>query len=122
MDPAFSGMLARMKLSTHQYARSQLKWIRKQLLPAVREARALGGEVAVYVVHGGEKGEGVARNVLDRRLLPSVWVIIAPLSDPPGFLRGEPLPDPRGIGHPDAAELLAILEDADRIKVPDTAE
>jgi tRNA dimethylallyltransferase len=52
-------MLERMKLSTHQYARSQIKWIRKQLLPAVKEAKALGGDVDVYVVRGGEDEPGV---------------------------------------------------------------
>ena len=45
-----------MKLSTYQYARSQVKWIKKQLLPVVKEARSLGGDVQVYVVRGGEEG------------------------------------------------------------------
>jgi tRNA dimethylallyltransferase len=45
-----------MKLSTHQYARSQIKWIRKQLLPAIKEARSLGGTVEVYAVRGGIEG------------------------------------------------------------------
>ena len=63
-DPRFPAMVDRTKLSTVQYAKSQLKWITKQLLPAVREARALGGEVYVYVVPGGEEGEGVASRVL----------------------------------------------------------
>lgn len=49
-------MLDRMKLSTHQYARSQIKWIRKQLLPAIKEARSLGGTVEVYAVRGGIEG------------------------------------------------------------------
>ncbi|RSH87237.1 hypothetical protein EHS25_003146 [Saitozyma podzolica] len=101
-DPAFPSMLARMKLSTHQYAKSQLKWIRKQLLPAVREAMGLG-DVAVYVVHGGERGETVAKGVLA------------------AFLRGEDLPDPNAVGHPDAPELLALLQDIDGSRVPDTA-
>jgi tRNA dimethylallyltransferase len=55
-DPAFGPMLDRMKLSTHQYARSQIKWIKKQLLPAGKEAKSLGGDVQVYVVRGGEEG------------------------------------------------------------------
>jgi tRNA A37 N6-isopentenylltransferase MiaA len=67
-------MLARMKLSTHQYAKSQLKWIRKQLLPAVREAMGLGGDVAVYVVHGGERGETVAKGVLAGTF--AIWAVV----------------------------------------------
>lgn len=59
-------MLERMKLSTHQYARSQIKWIKKQLLPAVKEARSLGGDVEVYVVKGGEEGYGPSTQLLHR--------------------------------------------------------
>jgi hypothetical protein len=59
-------MVDRTKLSTHQYAKSQIKWIRKQLLPAVREARAVGGDVQIFVVQGGVAGEPVARDVLAR--------------------------------------------------------
>jgi len=57
-------MLAETKQRTCQYAKSQLKWIRKQLLPAVAEARALGGDVSVYVVPGGAGGIKEARDVL----------------------------------------------------------
>jgi tRNA dimethylallyltransferase len=59
-------MLALIKIRTQQYAKYQLKWIRKQLLPAVREARALGGDVEVYVVCGGpgERGEDCAKRVM----------------------------------------------------------
>ena len=63
-DPKFPAMLALTKLRTHQYARSQLKWIRKQLLPAVREARSLGGEVEIFAVPGGTAGERPAQDVL----------------------------------------------------------
>lgn len=63
--PQFQKMLDRMKVSTHQYAKSQIKWIRKQLLPAVKEAQALGGDVHLYVVPGGPAGEDIARTVLD---------------------------------------------------------
>lgn len=64
-DPSFESMLDRMKLSTHQYAKSQIKWIRKQLLPAIKEARSLGGDVEVYVVRGGREGEELATGILD---------------------------------------------------------
>lgn len=57
-------MLGRMKLSTHQYAKSQIKWIKKQLLPAIREAKEMGGELEIYVVPGGERGIQVAEGIL----------------------------------------------------------
>lgn len=102
-DPRFPAMVDRTKLSTVQYAKSQLKWITKQLLPAVREARALGGEVCVYVVPGGEEGEAAASRILA------------------AFLNGEDMPAPSTLGHPDAAELLAVLEETND-RLPDTAE
>ncbi|WVQ99561.1 hypothetical protein IAU59_006697 [Kwoniella sp. CBS 9459] len=103
-DPAFAPALARTKLSTHQYAKSQVKWIKKQLLPVVREARALGGEVYVYVVNGGDKG-----------ILPALDV----LQD---FLAEKDLPLAHTIGHVDARDLLSILHNEDDAKVPDTAD
>lgn len=57
-------MLEQTKLRTYQYAKSQLKWIKKQLLPAVAEARALGGEVTVCVVRGGSCDDKQARDIL----------------------------------------------------------
>lgn len=57
-------MLDRMQLSTHQYAKSQIKWIRKQLMPAIKEARSLGGDVEVYVVRGGQEGQELAAGIL----------------------------------------------------------
>lgn len=102
--PDFPTMLDRMKLSTHQYAKSQIGWIRKQLLPAVREAMSNDGDVWVYVVAGGDANEAITRDVLQ------------------AFLRGDSMPDPRTVGHPAAAELLAGLYDsAAGITVPDIA-
>jgi hypothetical protein len=57
-------MLSLTKVRTQQYAKSQLKWIRKQLLPVIKEARALGGEVEVYAVPGGPSGEQPASDIL----------------------------------------------------------
>lgn len=57
-------MLTRMKVSTHQYAKLQVKWIKKQLLPVLHEAQSLGGDVHIYVVPGGEEGEVLAQSVL----------------------------------------------------------
>jgi tRNA dimethylallyltransferase len=62
--PQFAAALERMKLSTRQYAKKQLKWIRKQLLPAVRKARAEGAEVEVYVMRGGMEDGGPGPSIL----------------------------------------------------------
>lgn len=110
-------MLDRMKVSTHQYAKSQIKWIRKQLLPAVKEAQSLGGDVHLYVVPGGPEGEATARKVLDgasetRR--EQVLTVEA-------FLRGQHLPDPRTTGHADARTLTQRLFEGNE-RIPDTAE
>lgn len=64
-DPAYGPALERTKISTHQYAKSQLQWIRKQLLPVVRDARRAGGQVYVYVVKGGVEGEADAKAIMD---------------------------------------------------------
>ncbi|KLT45449.1 hypothetical protein CC85DRAFT_282529 [Cutaneotrichosporon oleaginosum] len=102
-NPEFRRMLDLMKISTHRYAKSQIKWIKKQLLPAVHEARSRGGDVHIYVVPGGAQGEPLAQDIMAR------------------FLRGEALPDPATVGHPEAAELLKILA-AEPARVADTAD
>lgn len=113
----FHGMLNRMKLATHQYAKSQIKWIKKQLLPAIREARASGGDVHLYVVPGGADGEVIAKSI-SHGVLPggSGWKLTHT-----AFLRGQVLPDPRTVGHPDAFSLTQCLFES-AAKVPDTAE
>lgn len=57
--PLFAPAVERMKLSTRQYAKKQIKWIKNQLIPAVRRARELGGDVSVYLVRGGESLDAV---------------------------------------------------------------
>ncbi|WVR06929.1 hypothetical protein IAU60_003965 [Kwoniella sp. DSM 27419] len=103
-DPSYAPALERTKLSTHQYAKSQLKWIRKQLLPAAKEAKALGGEVEVYVVNGGEAG-----------IRPALEAFHA-------FLSRDKMPPPLEHGHQDARDLLTVLTDGAISKVPDTAD
>jgi tRNA dimethylallyltransferase len=56
--PLFKPAVERMKLSTRQYAKKQLKWIKKQLLPAVQKAKSQGGEVYIYVLKAGETKHG----------------------------------------------------------------
>lgn len=95
-------MVDRTKVSTQQYAKSQLKWIKKQLLPAVREALSLGGEVEVYVVPGGEAGIPLATEILRQ------------------FMKRDKIPSNLEVGHVKAKELLQALEENGI--VPNTAE
>ncbi|GHJ90172.1 hypothetical protein NliqN6_6574 [Naganishia liquefaciens] len=101
-DPLFAPALERMKISTRQYAKRQLKWIQKQLLPVIRQAlnqERTGGQeeqsVWVYVVRGGDADVALGEEILQR------------------FMRDEPMPDYRTIGHPRAEELLKLLATAE---------
>jgi tRNA dimethylallyltransferase len=113
-DPQFGDMLERMKLSTYQYARSQIKWIKKQLLPAVKEARSLGGDVQVYVVKGGEEGYAPSIRLLQRESIVSSFPLIV------GFLDGQEI-EPEET-HPDARDLLSELYAQENQLLPDTLE
>lgn len=114
-DPQFEDMLERMKLSTHQYARSQIKWIKKQLLPAVKEAKTLGGDVQVYVVQGGQEGYAPSIDLLKRESQSRSELRV-------GFLDGSDMLPAETIGHPDAADLLSGLKDQEDQLLPDTSE
>jgi tRNA dimethylallyltransferase len=126
-DAKYAQALAQTKSRTYQYAKSQLKWIRKQLLPVVTEARALGGEVFVYAVPGGAGGEGPARRVLDGESDGPAEGIQTDLDGrinlTAAFLAGEAMPDWKESGHADAEALLREVYDpkAAEQKLPDTA-
>lgn len=55
-----------MKISTRQYAKRQLKWVQKQMLPVVKQARERGDEVWVYVVRGGDADAPLGEEILHR--------------------------------------------------------
>jgi tRNA dimethylallyltransferase len=98
-DPQFGDMLERMKLSTYQYARSQIKWIKKQLLP---------------VVKGGEEGYAPSIRLLQRESIVSSFPLIV------GFLDGQEI-EPEET-HPDARDLLSELYAQENQLLPDTLE
>jgi hypothetical protein len=58
-----------MKISTRQYAKRQLKWVQKQMLPVVKQARERGDEVWVYVVRGGDADAQLGEEILHRESL-----------------------------------------------------
>jgi hypothetical protein len=56
-DPLFKAGLERMKISTRQYAKRQVKWIQQKLLPAVRKLEEK--DVTVVLLDAtGEVSEG----------------------------------------------------------------
>lgn len=58
-----------MKIRTRQYAKSQLKWIQKQLLPVIKQALQEQGQeqsVWVYVVRGGDEDVALGEEILRR--------------------------------------------------------
>jgi len=70
-DPGFAQMLEQTKNRTRQYARSQLRWIKHNLLPAAREAQALGGEVEIFVIPSGLEGIPEAKKIF-RSEIPEI--------------------------------------------------
>ncbi|KAI0825941.1 tRNA isopentenyltransferase [Irpex lacteus] len=102
-DKLLSAAVDRMKLSTRQYARKQVKWIRNKLLPAVRTANASNGEgsspvVPTYLLDASEIGEKWSSEVQGpaRRITEA-------------FLQGSDLPAPSTLSST-AKEMLDIAE------------
>jgi tRNA dimethylallyltransferase len=58
-SPLFRPAVEQMQLATRQYAKKQLKWIKKQMLPAILKARSKGGEVYIYVLPAGDSSSGI---------------------------------------------------------------
>jgi tRNA A37 N6-isopentenylltransferase MiaA len=48
---AFDSAVERMKLSTRQYARKQISWIKNKLLPATQQANAEKEEISFYLLN-----------------------------------------------------------------------
>ncbi|KAI0700185.1 tRNA isopentenyltransferase [Cytidiella melzeri] len=106
-DRLFAAAVERMKLSTRQYARKQIKWIRNKLLPAVnaangsdrrRKGQTDGDIVPLYLLDATGLGDTWISEVQERALC---------LTD--GFLKGEALPVPTSLSNT-ATEMLSIRE------------
>ncbi|KAI0341496.1 tRNA isopentenyltransferase [Trametopsis cervina] len=103
-DKLFSAAVERMKLSTRQYARRQIKWIRNKLLPAVYSANSSFDQadsgndnfVPTYLLDATEIGDKWVSEVQT----PALQITEA-------FLHGRPLPEPASLSEV-AREMLAI--------------
>ncbi|KAJ7273388.1 tRNA isopentenyltransferase [Mycena rebaudengoi] len=84
-EKAFAEALEAMKISTRQYAKRQISWIRNKLLPAIREVNAHehGAVVPTYLLDATDLGEHWDARVRD----PAVRIM-------QDFLTNDPLPDP----------------------------
>ncbi|RXW24133.1 hypothetical protein EST38_g1696 [Candolleomyces aberdarensis] len=85
-DSVFKESVERMKISTRQYAKKQISWIRNKLMPAVKEANAETDTVSLYLLDAAEVDERWE----DRVQKPAIDVTEK-------LLLGESLPDPRSL-------------------------
>ncbi|KAJ2937062.1 hypothetical protein H1R20_g49, partial [Candolleomyces eurysporus] len=85
-DSIFKESVERMKISTRQYAKKQISWIRNKLMPAVKEANAQADTVSLYLLDAAE----VDKRWEDRVQKPAIDVTEK-------LLLGESLPDPRSL-------------------------
>ncbi|EKM55781.1 uncharacterized protein PHACADRAFT_161824 [Phanerochaete carnosa HHB-10118-sp] len=104
-EKAFKAAVERMKVSTRQYAKRQVSWLRNKLLPAARDANKQSRELDA-------PGDVVPTFLLDASELGDRWVtdvqqMAGRIAE--DFLERRPLPDPLDLG--DAArELLVVPE------------
>lgn len=49
-DSSFKEAQERMKISTRQYAKRQISWIRNKLIPAIEEANRMGDDLPFYLL------------------------------------------------------------------------
>ncbi|KAG6910897.1 hypothetical protein DXG01_006580 [Tephrocybe rancida] len=93
---AFSTAVEHMKLSTRQYAKRQVSWIRNKLLPAVYTANADKTLVPTYLLDATLMGENWNTNVRDLGIK---------LTE--GFLTERELPDPLCLSE-NATKMMSI--------------
>ncbi|KAH6918809.1 tRNA isopentenyltransferase [Coprinopsis sp. MPI-PUGE-AT-0042] len=93
---AFDSAVDRMKLSTRQYAKKQISWIRNKLLPATQQANAEKEQVSFYLLDATEVDDRWSDNALQ----PAVDITTKLLNE-------ESLPEPKSLS-PLAAKLLDL--------------
>ncbi|KDR81416.1 hypothetical protein GALMADRAFT_89311 [Galerina marginata CBS 339.88] len=85
-DSSFKEAEERMKISTRQYAKRQISWIRNKLIPAVDAANSEENIVPFYLLDATVLGENWSKNVQ----IPATRIQDA-------FLGHTPLPDPKSL-------------------------
>ncbi|KAJ7490036.1 IPP transferase-domain-containing protein [Mycena galericulata] len=82
-EKAYKEAVENMKISTRQYSRRQISWIRNKLLPVTHSTNAQEMTVPTYLLDATNIGDDWTPNVRD----PAVQISRA-------FLNCEPIPDP----------------------------
>ncbi|KAG7452908.1 tRNA isopentenyltransferase [Guyanagaster necrorhizus] len=99
-DDAFNVAVENMKISTRQYAKRQVSWIRNKLLPAIKAANAIEETVFPYLLDASDVENGWSSNVED---------LAMQITD--DFLRGKLHLDPLSLSDV-AREMLTVEEKA----------
>ncbi|KAF9567645.1 tRNA isopentenyltransferase [Agrocybe pediades] len=95
-DASYKEALYRMKVSTRQYARRQIMWIRNKLIPATIVANAEETLVPFYLLDATELGDSWFKNVLS----PAIQIEEA-------FLERKEMLDPKTLSE-HAAKMLTV--------------
>ncbi|PPQ86858.1 hypothetical protein CVT25_012577 [Psilocybe cyanescens] len=95
-ESAFKEAVLRMKLSTRQYAKRQISWIRNKLIPAVEAASTFEKTVHMYLLDATVLGDDWERNVQ----VPATQIQDA-------FLSEQELPNPNSLSDT-AAKVLSV--------------
>ncbi|KAF8892663.1 IPP transferase-domain-containing protein [Infundibulicybe gibba] len=95
---AFNTAIENMKISTRQYAKRQLSWIRNKFLPAAYAANTNETNVPVYLLDATDLDDKWATNVQE----PAVRIAR-------DFLADRPIPDPLSLS-PIARQMLTIAQ------------
>ncbi|KAF9052739.1 tRNA isopentenyltransferase [Panaeolus papilionaceus] len=82
-DASFKEAEERMKISTRQYAKRQISWLRNKLIPAIDTANAIERQIPLYILDATVLGDKWTTNVQT----PAQSILNA-------FLVGDPLPEP----------------------------
>ncbi|KAF8185029.1 IPP transferase-domain-containing protein [Mycena galopus ATCC 62051] len=97
-EKAFNEALENMKLSTRQYAKRQISWIRNKLLPAINATNIQEANIPTYLLDATDTGENWVSRVRDPALQLSQ-----------DFLNSDDLPDPLALSDV-ARKMLEIDE------------
>ncbi|KAF9532375.1 tRNA isopentenyltransferase [Crepidotus variabilis] len=123
-EETYQEAVERMKISTRQYAKRQVSWIRNKLIPAVEAANADDVVTPFYLLDASSLGDLWDLNVHKpaANILESVYKICASyihqqfiqITD---FLDGKTLPDPRSLSQIAEEKLKVKKKDVDPLAV-----
>ncbi|KAF8964069.1 tRNA isopentenyltransferase [Flammula alnicola] len=105
-EASFKDAAERMKISTRQYAKRQISWIRNKLMPAVDAVNVHENIVSLYLLDATVLGDDWSKNVQ----IPATDIQDA-------FLAQEDLPDPASLSETASRLLRVDRKDVDPVSV-----